>query len=567
MKGKSKKITPKQIEFARQGIADPVLFARRFLGVQLWQGQVEILESIRTHRKTAVKACHGVGKTFVLAVAVLWWLARYKEGIVLTTSSTFRQVKTQLWSEVHRLVAGAKIPYPDLNQTELKLRSDDNFALGLSTNQASNFQGYHGKHVLIIADEAPGIEQEIWDAIAGVAAGGDVRIVMAGNPTTPSGRFYDAFHRERSLWNCISIDALGSPNLDGITLEELLETDPIEGGLLDQNPFPYLATKRWVFEQYFAWWHGNEQSSPIWMSRIRGQFPDQAQNALMKLSWLERAKERALRNPVVDEGSARLVAGVDVGGGATETVVYLCERNPSQYKIIGMGGWRGEDTRGRVVNFLSPYRSRLSAVRVDAIGVGHNFGLHLKDQGFAVELINVSLPCESKPQADGVDPAERFVNQKAQFYQTLADASERDEIDGLTDDLTFQQLADLQYEIDSRGRQKVESKEKARARGVPSPDRAEALMLALGVRSESVLPPWLREQFAVMRYREGMPIDEIAQRYDTTPTEARTWIQRGSRLPSSPFRRPCVLCGRYIRDNEVYSVSGNDYYHAKCPVD
>jgi hypothetical protein len=77
----------------------------------------------------------------------------------------------------------------------------------LSANQAENFQGDHGKHILIIADEAPGIELEIWDAMAGVAVGGDVRVIMAGNPTTPSGPFYDAFHRERSLWNCISIDA------------------------------------------------------------------------------------------------------------------------------------------------------------------------------------------------------------------------------------------------------------------------------------------------------------------------------------------------------------------------
>jgi hypothetical protein len=36
-----------------------------------------------------------------------------------------------------------------------------------------------GKHILIIADEAPGIELEIWDAMAGVAVGGDVRVVMA----------------------------------------------------------------------------------------------------------------------------------------------------------------------------------------------------------------------------------------------------------------------------------------------------------------------------------------------------------------------------------------------------
>jgi phage terminase large subunit len=136
MKNRSNKVTARQVEFAREVIVDPVLFARRILGVRLSESQAEILQSIRTHRKTAIKACHGVGKTFVLAVATLWWLARYKDGIVLTTSATFRQVKTQIWSELRRLVVNAKIPYPELNMTELKLRGDDNFALGLSTNQA-----------------------------------------------------------------------------------------------------------------------------------------------------------------------------------------------------------------------------------------------------------------------------------------------------------------------------------------------------------------------------------------------------------------------------------------------
>jgi phage terminase large subunit len=136
MKNRSNKVTARQVEFAREVIVDPVLFARRILGVRLSESQVEILQSIRTHRKTAIKACHGVGKTCVLAVATLWWLARYKDGIVLTTSATFRQVKTQIWSELRRLVVNAKIPYPELNMTELKLRGDDNFALGLSTNQA-----------------------------------------------------------------------------------------------------------------------------------------------------------------------------------------------------------------------------------------------------------------------------------------------------------------------------------------------------------------------------------------------------------------------------------------------
>lgn len=478
MKTKNHELSTEQKKVARNIVGDPVLFAESIFGAKLWEKQVEILRSIQKNRRTAVRACHSSGKTFVLAIAALWWLARYVDGIVLTTSSTFRQVKTQLWPEIHRLIAQAKVPYPALGNTELRLRNESNFALGFSTDRATNFQGYHGKHVLIIVDEAPGIEAGVWDAIAGTMAGGKVHVVMAGNPVFPSGAFYDAFTRERDLWNCIVISAFDSPNLKGITLENLLKMDSSEGGPLDQNPVPHLVTKRWVFDQFKAWWHGDESSSPNWVSRVRGQFPDQAQNALVKLSWLERAKQRTLSD---DEraGAVSLVAGVDVGGGEAETIVYICESKTHTFKIIAMGAWRGQDTRGEVVRFLSPYRNRLRSVRVDATGIGHNFGLHLQDERFPVERILVGRPCQSSPQMGEDDPARRFVNLKAQYYQVLADALERDEVHGLRDDLTIGQLAGIIYEVDSHGRTKIESKETARARGIPSPDRADALMLAL----------------------------------------------------------------------------------------
>ena len=208
-------LTTEQKEYARRVIQDPVLFASHVLGMDLWAREVELLQTIKSHRRTAIKACHGVGKTFTLAVSALWWLARYPEGIVLTTSSTQRQVRTQLWFEIHRLVDRARVPFPKLKTTELKFRDDNNYALGFSTNQAENFQGFHGKQLLIIADEAPGIEPGIFDAIAGTMAGGRVHTVMAGNPTIPSGPFFDAFTKERGLWKCLSIDAFDSPNLEG----------------------------------------------------------------------------------------------------------------------------------------------------------------------------------------------------------------------------------------------------------------------------------------------------------------------------------------------------------------
>ena len=51
----------KRLESVRKAIVDPVLFAHRILGVELWEQQIEILHSIRHNRKTAIKACHAAG--------------------------------------------------------------------------------------------------------------------------------------------------------------------------------------------------------------------------------------------------------------------------------------------------------------------------------------------------------------------------------------------------------------------------------------------------------------------------------------------------------------------------
>src|ERR1700682_3990036 len=103
MKNEKDGLTKEQKEDLRKIIQDPVLFAKHVLDVDLGEREIEIVQAISSHRRTAIKACHGVGKTFTLAVSALWWLARYREGIVLTTSSTLRQGRTQLSVEIHPL--------------------------------------------------------------------------------------------------------------------------------------------------------------------------------------------------------------------------------------------------------------------------------------------------------------------------------------------------------------------------------------------------------------------------------------------------------------------------------
>jgi hypothetical protein len=80
---------------------------------------------------------------------------------------------------------------------------------------------------------------------------------------------------------------------------------------------------------------------------------------------------------------------------------------------------------------------------------------------------------------------------------------------GSSDETTIGQLAGVLYEIDSHGRLKIEPKERARERGASSPDRAEALMLAL------CKPPRVFEHHSVRepRNRESQPEDDDLDDY------------------------------------------------------
>jgi hypothetical protein len=120
--------------------------------------------------------------------------------------------------------------------------------------------------------------------------------------------------------------------------------------------------------------------------------PTQSEGAISSLAWIESA-----RAPAIDTGQ-RVAAGVDVAGpGKDETVVTV--RCGGRHFGAGLLG-RCRSPRS-LVQFLNKWRSRLEAVNVDAIGVGYNFGLYLRDLKFPVQLINVG-ESSSKP--------ERFLN-------------------------------------------------------------------------------------------------------------------------------------------------------------
>lgn len=456
--------------------ADPVTVAAWAFAHDHWHVPATILRAMdRPHAKVAVKACHSSSKTFSAADVVL--LALLNGHDVVTTAPTQEQVERLLWGHIRRAIDTspkiAREVWGNVNLTEIRMPTGE-FAVGIATRPEEGgvrFQGHHarpGSALDVVIDEAIGVNPGIFEAVEGFAAGGDVRRLYLCNPTVASGPVYDLFSNADPTWERITVDAFDTPNLEGLTLDALLALPDHE---LDDNVRPYLVTRRWVRDMYHLW--GTEH--PLWQSRVRGRFPDQATNALISMAWLEAAKARPA---VYSEKGGDVTAGVDVAGpGKDETVVYV-RQGP---RILDVQAFPDADARGRVVQALQPWLHKgLKRVNVDSAGDGHYFTEHLRDtlpRSVEVNGINVGTSPTDTPDKDGRTATEQFSNLKAELYWHLREQFKTGMVSGLTDQTTIAQLASLQWAPNSKGKTEIERKEVAAKRGVKSPDRAEALML------------------------------------------------------------------------------------------
>ena len=81
---------------------DPARFHEEVLGRRLWSKQVEVCQAIARSPVTVVPAGRAVGKSFLLAGTVLWWLYTRPMSLVITTGPDHRQVVSVLWKEIRR---------------------------------------------------------------------------------------------------------------------------------------------------------------------------------------------------------------------------------------------------------------------------------------------------------------------------------------------------------------------------------------------------------------------------------------------------------------------------------
>ena len=310
-----------QLVKLREWAQHPAIFSEAVLGDELWDKQYQMMDAMTQPRAhVAIKGCHGSSKTWTASRILMWWLLHDDNARAVTTAPTWVQVVKQLWAEVTAANRHSRVKLFDkMNQAEIKI-TESNYAIGVSTNETDRFQGWHGK-VLIIVDEAPGVFADLWQAIEGIEAAGDVRVLQLGNPTITSGPFYESFFQDR--WQKFTISAFDTPNLQGLTIDQLLEWEQDKSPELDYMLLPYMISRRWVLERYHEW----GPDHPMWYARVLGGFPPQSESALISIQWLEAAKYRFTTKNQIFSRTTPFKCGLDVAGaGKDETVLTVRTR-------------------------------------------------------------------------------------------------------------------------------------------------------------------------------------------------------------------------------------------------
>lgn len=465
---------------------DPAGWVAATTGEHLWSKQVEIMDAVRHHRRVAVKACHGPGKSFIGGRIVTYWLDVHPalEAFAVTTAPTDNQVKAILWREITRAHRKGNLPGRITLDAQWKIQ-DELVAMGRkpADHDEHGFQGIHARWVLVLLDEACGIAKTIWTATDTLVTNEEGRVLAFGNPDDPTSQFKvicDGAPEDGSSgmskegWWVITISVFDTPNFTGEHVPAELRH--------------YLPSATWVEERRRAWGEG----SPLWTAKVLGEFPEDAGDGVVPWSAIKRcqgdaqeAKIGPLRVPV------RL--GVDVGAGVDETVI----RAMAGRRVLGgddVGVWRLSTTDSEVIvdKVLDAVRlTSATSVNVDVIGVG--FGV--------VGSLRRRLPAEVPwpVVVEGVNVAEaaqdptRFINLRAEIWWTVGREWCQDRAWDLSevDDETLNELAAPKYR-EVNGRIQIESKDDVRKRLHRSTDNADSLLLAAyqppttGVKEE----PW-----------------------------------------------------------------------------
>jgi hypothetical protein len=450
--------------------ADPVMWAKHKLNIDLWSKQREILRLLEIAPKVAVPSCHDAGKSFIAALATARFLAKYPPGTarVVSTAPSVTQVRAILWNEINSLHGNAKddtgqpILPGRVNQTEWWIGG---YMAGIGRKPSDyapeTFSGLHAEHILIIVDEAGGVPNEIWTGVDTLATNKGAVILAIGNPDDPQAEFKNICEgAPQNGWHVVRIPAWETPNLSGEVVPPKLQN--------------VLLTKEWVDDKRQKW----GEDDPRWASKVAAEFPLESGMTVVRLADVNaglRGFDPDIPRPRIFH-SAMIQLGVDIAASETGDETTCRERVGDRIgRRWSVQSSEPEDISDLIVQAVK--ESGATLVHVDATGVGFGFLSEIRKRCPGVAV----MPFIAAGQAHDT---KQFENRRAEAHWVFREKLRRRELD-LSEmehaDETTTQLLSVRYRI-KKGRIIVEPKDEIRKRIGRSPDDADALLLA-------VLPP------------------------------------------------------------------------------
>jgi len=483
---------------------NPEVWFKEILGVTTLEAHHRrMLRTIAANERTAVAACHDVGKSWTLARVVLWYLSTHPKSKAITTAPTYNQVKNILWSEIRSAHGKSRYPLGGvMNLTEWKL-DDDHFAIGFTPKNEvspeagqgtqSSFQGFHAEGgLLVVFDEATGVPLPIWTMAEGLLTQAHVKFVAIANPTSRNSEFFKCF-RSRD-WAKVYLTCLDSPNFPAneinsledlqreVSFVQTLNDDDARDRLQSYKaPVPYLLSVSWVVRMIIKWgW-----SHPLTLSKILGQFPEETENAVITLGSVEESQIR-LHLP---QASDRKILGIDVARFGADSSIFTGLTGVKQTALKKYVKRDLDFLTGEAINYI--LTNDVGVVVVDETGVGGGVVDSLraaqrsntipKDIEIRGVQFGAGVECDGGKSCEHTECNKaRFVNIKARMFSLLGDDLKKsDGLCLLNEECYSAQLPTILYRYDSKGRMYIESKDEYKKRtGHGSPDEADSLALA-----------------------------------------------------------------------------------------
>lgn len=476
---------------SRRYLLDPVLWAKDFLGLQVWSKQREIMESVRDFRNTACAAGHGVGKSHVASVIIAWWIDVHptEETFVATTAPSAEQL-TIIWDGVRKIHGLAKRrydegvidrPLPGYITGDNKWKMPDGTILGEGRKPPDNksdvaFQGRHATYLLAIGDEAVGLSAGFLSALGNIATAKHNRVLLLANPTDPSSAMAKLWKPEITNWNRIHISVFESP---------AIKPDPD----FDIALAPALSGQEYVDEKKIEW----GEDDPRYISRVKGEWAFDAGNTVYTAEELAKAK-RTIVLPYPDSipeygwDIARMGADSTVGYSLEVGEVWSTDENGKKLAPTGTEGYRirrqdkwskaplvgtNPDNPGsanRIHDLMLGEGTQI--VKVDASGIGSAVVDGLIDLLEGADTYTVVEIFGGAPSSD----ARAFINLRAEMFFELKKDMHKGILDlDEGDKELFEELEGIRFEFNEKNVVKIESKESIRKRGRKSPDHADAV--------------------------------------------------------------------------------------------